>query len=139
MLRQAKRKARMANPAIKKKYLESQAMKMDKKPTSPEILFAQILKELKIEYRTQEIVGGKIFDFYIPSKNMLVETDGCYWHAKDVETKDMSKMQKKTVNNDKKKDVIAKGFGYLIERVWEDDLENDYENVKLKFASLLFS
>lgn len=125
--------------AQKEKYLIAQSHKMDRNPTKPELLFMQILDELDIRYETQKIVSGKIFDFYIPVKNMLVETDGVYWHAKDVEQKNMSQIQKKSVSNDKKKDVIAKGLGYLIERVWEDDLEKDYEAVKNRFKNIIHS
>jgi len=123
--------------AQKDKYLEGQARKMSKFQTEPERLFEDILKDFKIEYKQQEIVGGKIYDFYIPSKNLLVETDGDYYHAKDVEIKDMNSMQKKSFLNDKKKDSIAKSSGYQLERVWESDLKNNFEDVKKRFSLIL--
>jgi very-short-patch-repair endonuclease len=121
----------------KQMYLEGMAKKMDKNPTAPERSFATLLEELNIEYETQKIVGGKIYDFFIPSKNMLLEVDGIYWHSKNKELKDMSPMQKKTFYNDIKKNVIAKNNGYEIERVWEDDLKENYELTKSRFKYLL--
>jgi very-short-patch-repair endonuclease len=118
-------------------YLVKQAKKMDKNPTGPEKLFIKLLKELKIEFETQKIVGGKIFDFYIPHKNMLVEADGNYYHAKDLVLTEMNGMQRKAVKNDKRKDIIAKSYGYELERVWESDLNKNYELVKSRFKYLL--
>lgn len=121
----------------KKAYIEGMAKRMDKNPTAPERNFALILEELGIQYETQKIVGGKIYDFYIPDKNMLVEADGIYWHSKDKELKDMSRVQKKIFFNDLRKDAIAKKLGFELERVWEDDLQEKYEEVKFRFAQIL--
>jgi very-short-patch-repair endonuclease len=121
----------------KQAFIEGMAKRMDKNPTAPEKSFALILKELGIIYETQKIVGGKIYDFFIPSKNILVEVDGTYWHAKDKELKEMSSMQKKTFYNDIRKNAIAKNNGYEIERVWEDELKDNYELTKSRFKYLL--
>jgi|ERR1035437_5454892 very-short-patch-repair endonuclease len=117
--------------------LKGLAKHMDKKPTAPERLFKSLLEELDMKFETQKIVDGKIFDFYIPEKNLIIEVDGNYFHAKDIEIKDMSRMQRKSVNNDKKKDEIAVNNGYQIERVWESDLTEDYELTKSRFKYLL--
>lgn len=123
--------------AQKNSYLKKQAKKMDKKPTAPEILFASLLKEIGVEYETQKIVGGKIFDFYIPGVNVIVEVDGTYYHAKDKKISEMNSMQKRSVKNDKNKNVIAKAHGFKIERVWEDDLNDNYTQVKKRFMNIL--
>jgi very-short-patch-repair endonuclease len=110
---------------------------MDKNPTAPEQAFAEMLTELEVIYETQKIVGGKIYDFYIPSKNLLIEIDGVYYHAKDLEIKDMSSMQRRIVMNDKKKNVIAESNGFALERVWEDEILKSYELIKSKFKYIL--
>jgi very-short-patch-repair endonuclease len=140
ILRGIKRKAlrRPRTQKQKQAFIEGMAKRMDKNPTAPEKSFALILKELGIIYETQKIVGGKIYDFYIPEKNMLVEADGTYWHSKDKELKDMTPVQKKIFFNDLRKDAIAKKLGFELERVWEDDLKEKYEEVKLRFAQLLY-
>jgi len=123
----------------KKKKLESQAKKMANKMTAPEKVFAKMMKELDIKFDTQKVLGNKIYDFYIPSKNMMIEVDGDYYHANPLiyESKDLNKMQIRNVRNDKFKDVLAKGNGYIIERVWEYDLNNDYKEQKKRFKKLL--
>ena len=120
----------------KKKFIEASAKQMSKNQTWPEREFEKMLNELDIKYEQQKIVGKKIFDFYIPGINCLVEVDGSYFHAENVEVKDMSKMQKRNVKNDKFKDNLAKGYGYKIERVWESDLKENYESVKQRFKEL---
>jgi len=137
------RAKREANPAAakmaKKKRLEKSATKMSNKMTSPERIFAKMMKELDIKVESQKVLGNKIFDFYIPSKNMMIEVDGDYYHANPLiyEAKDLNKMQIRNVRNDKFKDVLAKGNGYVIERVWEYDLNNDYAGQKNRFKKLL--
>jgi very-short-patch-repair endonuclease len=139
ILRGIKRKAlrRPKTEKQKQAFIQGMAKRMDKNPTAPERNFAQILEELGVNYETQKIVGGKIYDFYIPSKNMLVEADGNYWHSKGKELKEMSAMQKKTFYNDIKKNAIAKNNGYELERVWEDEIMENYELTKSRFKYLL--
>jgi len=139
ILKRIKRAAKIKSrtKAQKDAYIQGMAKSMDKNPTAPEKSFKELLEELNIKYETQKIVGGKIYDFYIPSKNMLIEVDGNYWHAKDKEIKDMSLVQKKIFYNDLKKNVIAKNSGYDIERVWENEILEEYEKTKFKFKYLL--
>jgi very-short-patch-repair endonuclease len=131
LLKKAKKALKMPKTKTQKdEFIKKQAKKMDKKPTKPERLFAKILKELKIKYRTQEIVGGKIFDFYLVDSNTLAEVDGDYWHGKDVSLTERNGMQVLAKRNDSEKNVIAKGYKYGLFRVWESDLLKKYEEVK---------
>lgn len=140
MMARAKKKA---NPALAKmnkaKMLKSKASSMSDKMTSPERVFSKMMKELGVEIVNQKVVKNKIYDFYIPSKNMVIEVDGDYWHANPLiyEGKELNKIQLKNVRNDKKKDSLAIGYGFLIERVWEHDLHNNYEEQKERFRKIL--
>lgn len=135
----ARLKKEARNPEGLKTTLKANASKMSKKMTWPEREFKKLLKELKVEFEVQKIVGTKIFDFYIPKANLLVEIDGDYYHAnpKLVEEEDRNHMQQKNVRNDSFKDALASGLGYNIERVWENDLKKNYKVVKDKFKKLL--
>jgi very-short-patch-repair endonuclease len=139
ILRSLKRGARRIpkTRAQKEAYIKGMAKKMDKNPTAPEKSFALMLEELGIEYETQKIVGGKIYDFYVPEKNMLIEVDGDFWHAKDKSLNEMTMVQKKTFFNDLRKNAIAKNNGYELERVWEGELSDQYELIKSRFKYLL--
>jgi len=39
--------------------------------------------------------------------------------------------------NDRDKNVIAVGYGYKIERIWEHDLEKEYKDTKKRLKDLL--
>ena len=125
------------NAAKKSAYLEKQAAKMSKKMTWPEKEFKKLMKELGIKILSQKIVMGKIYDFFEPISNTLFETDGNYWHGDKNIYEELSSMQKRNVKNDSYKDVLAKGLGYNIERIWESELKNDYEGVKERIRKLI--
>lgn len=136
LLRAAKKAKR--TPAEKKKYLENQARKMDKNPTAPEAAFIEMLNSMNIVFETQKIVHGKIFDFFIPHKNTLVEVDGNYWHGYGLKLEEMNDIQQKSYATDKKKDTIAKGFGFNLIRIWEHELEDEsFCATKERIRSLL--
>jgi very-short-patch-repair endonuclease len=128
------------NPIKKIKYLNAQSYKMDKNKTWPEREFESILKELNIEYESQKILKGKIFDYYIPSTKTICEVDGDYFHANPEKYTTLNEMQKRSVKNDKWKDIIAKGMGYNIFRVWESELKKDrnavIERIKKEILSI---
>jgi hypothetical protein len=53
------------------------------KNTSIELFIKDILNEYNIEYRAnvRDIISPKELDIYIPSKNIAIECNGCYWHS----------------------------------------------------------
>ena len=142
-LKQIKKQAtkRELTPFEKKKRLEENAKKMAGKLTKPEREFDKLMKEMNIECESQKIIGGSIYDFYLPEYKMLIEIDGDYYHGNPAKyTKDqLNGMQKKNKLNDKEKDIQAKGFGYKIERAWEHDINKEYSSVRMRFTKLLLA
>lgn len=131
LLRQAKKALKLPKtPTQKKNYVERQAKKMSKNQTAPEKGMQKILKSLKVKFQPQEIIHGKIFDFFIPEKNLIIEVDGDYWHGYGKEHSELNEIQKRSVRNDTEKDVIAKGLGYEIMRFWEHDILDNPKYVK---------
>jgi len=134
-----------ANPQLakanKKKKIQKMANKMSSKMTGPEITFSKMMKELGIEFEAQKVIENKIFDFYIPSKNMIVEVHGDYWHSNPIiyEEKELNNIQIRNLRNDTFKDILAKGRGYNIEVVWEYDLKNNYDEQKKRFKKILIN
>ena len=70
------------------------------------------------------------YDFYIPSKNTLIEIDGIYWHGKGIDDAKLNETQKRNRLNDNRKTCIAKENGYDLIRIWEDEIE-DKECIKI--------
>jgi very-short-patch-repair endonuclease len=91
--------------------------------TKPELETKDILNKYGIEFEHQKIVNGKIYDFYLPDYNLLIEVDGNYWHSKgkcDIDI--LNKSLKNRRNGDRIKNKIALKKGYRLFRVWEDEL-----------------
>lgn len=132
-----KKKAR--NPFGASQNLKKNASTMSKTMTKPEREMNQILKELNIEFEPQKVVGYKIYDFYVPKANLLIEVDGDYFHANpELYTEaDLNSIQKRNLKNDAFKDTLANGRGYNLVRVWESDLANKYEEVKNNIKNLI--
>lgn len=131
-------KSKMRSGKDKKLYLERQAKKMDANPTGCESSFIEMMNELKVTFESQKIIQGKIFDFYIPDKNLIFEIDGNYWHGYGKTYEEMNDIQKRTYKNDRKKDVLAKGLGYGLIRIWEHELNDElYSETKERLRGLL--
>lgn len=86
--------------------------------------------DLKIKYQRQKRIKGKLFDFFIYDKNLLIETDGDFYHCNpEIFQKPLYETQINNIENDKIKNQIAKDAGYKLLRFWEYDIKNDKEFV----------
>jgi len=113
----------LLNSKVPKRHKKTLSRKS--KNTAPERKVQKILQELGIKYVTQKEVGGKFYDIFIPSKNLLIEVDGDYWHGKDIEFTERNEIQRKAFINDITKDGIATLYGYKIIRIWESEITKD--------------
>ena len=107
-----------------------------KKGTRPEKEFAELLDFYNIEYIFQKAVPWKRgwkkwYDFYIPESNALIEVDGTYWHGQGLLTSQLNNQQWKTRINDRFKNYLAKERGYILKRIWSNEI-NSLSYIKLK-------
>lgn len=93
--------------------------------TIPEQKCEAILKDCGEPYQYGYYLSGKIYDFFLPSRRLLVEIDGIYWHGKGLSDEAMNPTQKANRVNDLKKVAIAKENGYSIVRIWEDEISEE--------------
>ena len=92
--------------------------------SKPEIEVEKYLKDNNIEYKYNYELCGKLYDFYIPSINTLIEVDGIYWHGKNKKINDLNETQVRNRKNDQIKDRLAVDNGYNLIRIWEDEVKN---------------
>lgn len=94
--------------ARRKEYLKEHGISLPKKGaiTNIERQFIEFASEHNIEYNYQELVEGKLYDFYLPELNMLVEVDGEYWHRFP-----------QAIKNDLEKHSIAKNKNITLVRI----------------------
>lgn len=116
----------------KEKYLKKKANEMSSNMTAPEKKVANVMKKMGIEFESQKIVSQFIYDFYIPSCNLLIEVDGDYYHGNPeiYQEGEINRMQFNNKKRDLEKSSTAKGFGYSIERFWEKDINENIDNIK---------
>lgn len=81
------------------------------KPTSIEVKIENVLKSLGVNYTSQSRVYKYLCDFQI--KNLIIETDGDYWHGRE-----------RQIEKDAKRDKYLKDNGYFVLRLKEADINN---------------
>ena len=64
------------------------------------------------------------FDFYLPKYNIMIETDGDYYHCNPdtIHAIPKYKMQFKNLSNDKRKNTWANNHDVKLLRYWESDI-----------------
>lgn len=97
--------------------------------TSIEKIIKDILVGQKIKFKKNFHIfindkEYKIFDFYLPEHNMLIEADGDYWHGNPEYFSVLNEIQTINKQNDKFKESLAKQEGYLLIRFWENQIKN---------------
>lgn len=82
-----------------------------------------------------------VYDFYLPDENILIETNGVYWHAspKIYKSKDIIKLPRfgcvevdKIWAIDAHKKKVAEDRGYRFFTLWEDEIEKIYDILQNK-------
>lgn len=125
-------KDKMSDSAIKR------IIKNNRNHTSKlEIKFAEVLSKLNINYiqwfYAKEIKG--FYDFYLPKYNIIIETDGNFYHCNPIiyTNGPVCKTQIKNIERDKQKNEWAKNNGFKLLRFWEKDIN---ENPQLIIETL---
>ena len=92
--------------------------------TKPEQLVYQLLLDNNINFIFQFEFKGRYFDFAIPSKKILLEVDGVYWHGKNVSDNELNESQQRTRENDKYKNMLVESSDWTLIRIWEDEIKD---------------
>ena len=106
----------MSTQDVREKLREHRAKQIfPKKDSSPEIKIQDFLRQMCIEFLThkyiKQIEHGYQCDIFIPSRNLIIECDGNYWH-KYPNGREIDKIRTN--------ELISKGFNVL--RLWESEI-----------------
>lgn len=98
-----------------------------------------LLASENIDFISQYRVSQLRADFFVPSLNLIIETDGDYWHCNPMIYKDgpINDIQRKTIDRDKRRDIFLKSRGYTVLRFWEYDINNNFEEVRLSILDFI--
>lgn len=93
------------------------------------------IKPLGIDYDTQYYLKDlhHFCDVYIPSKNMIIEFQGDYWHGNPnkYSNDELSEYQKKKVTKDNELREYCSENGINLIEIWESDYDKDSSGVKI--------
>ena len=97
--------------------------------TSIEVFVKALLDEYNIEYKSnsRKVLKSKELDVYIPSKNLAIECNGCYWHSESEKPKNYHIEKMKECNS----------LGIQLIQIWEDWIIHKPEIVKSLVLSKL--
>lgn len=97
-----------------------------------EIEISNFLKKKNIIFIQQYQIPGFsfIYDFFIPSYNLIIEYNGDYWHANpEIYNEDKifdGRTAKEIWEKDKLKKEIAEDNGYEFKTIWEKEYNPGY-------------
>jgi very-short-patch-repair endonuclease len=103
--------------------------------TELEKLFQTYLESINlkenIDFIYQYQLGQALYDFYLVNWNILIETDGDFYHCNpnSIHSIPTYQIQLKTVANDIRKNRIANSKSIKLLRFWEMDIKNDKNGV----------
>ena len=96
----------------------------------------EFMDSLGVEYQRQYYIEEirQFCDFYVPSRNLVVECDGNFWHANPAYFPNgpVYDCQKEKAERDKIKEEYLINHGYKLIRLWEDEIIEEPDKVRTK-------
>lgn len=95
--------------------------------TKIELSVERELQKFNIPYQKQvPLCNIAVVDFYLPTYNVVIQCDGCYWHACPSHFPNNPNLRKS--QRDTEQDLVLKENGYLVYRFWEHEIKESAEN-----------
>lgn len=91
--------------------------------SSLEVQIAGLLDALGIEYTPQYQIGATHVDFYVPSRNLIIEVNGCWWHGCEQCVENTTEAQEKR-QQDMRRQYFLRSQGYNLYTIWEHDMKD---------------
>jgi very-short-patch-repair endonuclease len=99
-----------------------------------ELAGRKLLQEMGIDFLEQQLVCEKyVVDVLIPSKNIVIQWDGDYWHGhpKNLKSGIPNQLQRANIEKDIRVNKSLLNNGYKVLRFWQNDVDNNSEWVKM--------
>jgi G:T-mismatch repair DNA endonuclease (very short patch repair protein) len=117
---------------------KSKASGTDGQDTSIEVFIEQVLKEAGITFKKQKAIRYINVDFFVADKNLAIEVCGDYWHVnKNLYSEPKNDIQRKNLEKDRITKEILLGEGVHRLEIWESDIKNKPEVVKVKLLEII--
>lgn len=125
----------LADPVRKKKII---SFIEDRRQTALETAGYRMLDEEGVTYLPQHtVLEIWCVDAFVPSKNLVVQFDGNYWHGNPAKFPNPTAKQIKQRNKDRGQVRYLTHRGFRVLRIWEDDLYKRPEAVRRRLRRAL--
>lgn len=106
--------------------------------TSIEKFVENILIENKVEFKKQKAIRFINVDFFVPSKNLVIQVNGDYWHCNPkLYPEPKNNIQRKNIEKDRVATKIILDGGFNLLEIWESDIKEDPAAVEQKVLALI--
>ena len=114
------------------KALNMLKKKTFKTETEPQKIINELLTEMKIEYKNEEVFDFYAVDNFLPNSNLIIEVMGDFWHTNPLKyPTPKQEIQLKRIPKDKAKhSFICSRYNIEILYLWETDIYEDLEKCK---------
>lgn len=92
--------------------------------------YEDFIQPLNIECVRQYKIDTRLFDFFLPTHNLIIEVNGDYWHGNPKKFKRRNSQQKEALKRDRIKKSLALASHHRIIYIWEDDIKNHPDKVR---------
>lgn len=107
-----KRSWELLGPELKRARIRA-SLTQGRKKTSLEAAVERLLILLGVEFCYQEAIGAYFVDFYIPTRRLVIECDGGYWHSLPG-----------AAERDAVRDTVLTAQGYTVLRLPEHEIKS---------------
>lgn len=129
---------RDADPARRVQLLKMNNSLQSRKTTTCEQLGYGMLDDMGVDYVRQFMIDGRFcVDAYLPSKNIVLQFDGDYWHGNPTKYAELDHRQRRRVQFDHSQDAFMASRGIVVFRAWHSDMKDSMELVKARLQALL--
>ena len=102
--------------------------------------FEKYLKLFNVEFETQYYINDihQYCDAYVPSKNLIIEVNGDYWHYNPITNKKKPTFyQLKRMEKDKLKKEYCDKHNIKLFNIWENDIKHNLDEVLTELKKVL--
>jgi len=117
---------------------ELNVLQQSLKPNKLELACYKLLDSMNIEYIPQHTIGGKfVVDAFVPSRGIVIQFDGDYWHGNPFLFPEPDERQRRRIALDHSQDNYMVVCGYRVLRIWQSELKTDQNAVMLAIQDAL--
>ena len=115
---------------------------LQKKGNKLENRMSELLKEANIfqHFSQQAPIFGGVADFLSWKLKIIIETDGCFWHACPIHYKRNSLLyeaQYRVIQHDRRFNETAKKHNFTVVRIWEHEVKEEPYAVLEKILTII--